>query len=59
MAEVAHYLGVSPNNLKRIHLEGKGPDPLITIGGRRFYTADQMIELRHFLDKDRRPDAKK
>jgi chromosome partitioning protein len=25
MAEVAHYLGVSPNNLKRLHLEGKGP----------------------------------
>ena len=59
MAEVAHYLGVSPNNLKRLHLEGKGPIPLITIGGRRFYTAEQMIELRHFLDKDRRPDAKK
>src|SRR5208283_4988618 len=59
MAEVAHYLGVSPNNLKRLHLEGKGPEPLITSGGRRFYTAEQMIELRHFLDKDRRPDAKK
>ena len=51
MAEVAHYLGVSPNNLKRLHLEGKGPIPLITIGGRRFYTAEQMIELRHFSTK--------
>ena len=27
MAEVAHYLGVSQNNLKRLHLEGKGPMP--------------------------------
>ncbi len=25
MAEVAHYLGVSQNNLKRLHLEGKRP----------------------------------
>ena len=43
MAEVAHYLGVSPNNLKRLHLEGKGPVPQIAAGGRRFYTAEQMI----------------
>lgn len=59
MAEVAHYLGVSPNNLKRLHLEGKGPVPQIAAGGRRFYTAEQMIELRHYLDKNGRSDAKK
>ena len=40
-------------------MKERGRIPLITIGGRRFYTAEQMIELRHFLDKDRRPDAKK
>ncbi|MEO6012384.1 MAG: plasmid partitioning protein RepA [Devosia sp.] len=59
MAEVAHYLGVSPNNLKRLHLEGKGPVPQIAGGGRRFYRAEQMIELRYFLDKNGRSDAKK
>ncbi|BDA87212.1 plasmid partitioning protein RepA (plasmid) [Aureimonas sp. SA4125] len=59
MAEVAHYLGVSPNNLKRLHLEGKGPEPLVVSGGRRFYDAKQMIELRHYLDKNGRSDAKK
>lgn len=59
MSEVAHYLGVSPNNLKRLHLEGKGPEPEIAGGGRRFYTADQMVELRHYLDKNGRSDAKK
>lgn len=58
MSEVAHYLGVSPNNLKRLHLEGKGPVPQIASGGRRFYTAEQMIELRHYLDKNGRSDAK-
>lgn len=59
MAEVAHYLGVTPNNLKRLHLEGKGPEPLIATGGRRFYTAGQMNELRQYLDKNGRSDAKK
>lgn len=59
MAEVAHYLGVSPNNLKRLHLEGKGPEPEIASGGRRFYTAEQMAELRDYLDKNGRSDAKK
>ncbi|ASY61353.1 plasmid partitioning protein RepA [Sinorhizobium sp. CCBAU 05631] len=59
MAEVAHYLGVSPNNLKRLHLEGKGPVPATSSGGRRFYTAEQMLELRHFLDKTGKAEAKK
>lgn len=59
MSEVAHYLGVSPNNLKRLHLEGKGPEPQIASGGRRFYTAEQMIELRDYLDKNGRSDTKK
>jgi chromosome partitioning protein len=59
MAEAAHYLGVSPNNLKRLHLEKKGPDPLVVAGGRRFYSAEQMTELRHYLDKNGRSDSKK
>ncbi len=59
MAEAAHYLGVSPNNLKRLHLEGKGPEPLVVGGGRRFYTAEQMSEIRQYLDKNGRSDAKK
>jgi chromosome partitioning protein len=59
MAEVAHYLGISPNNLKRLHLEGKGPEPLVVAGGRRLYDAAQIIELRHYLDKNGRSDARK
>jgi chromosome partitioning protein len=59
MGEVAHYLGVTPNNLKRLHLETKGPEPITMNGGRRFYTAVQMIELRHYLDKNGRSEAKK
>ncbi len=59
MAEVAHYLGVSPNNLKRLHLEGKGPIPTTSTGGRRLYTGEQMRELRHYLDRTGKSDAKK
>ncbi|QPC88810.1 plasmid partitioning protein RepA (plasmid) [Mesorhizobium sp. NBSH29] len=59
MAEAAHYLGVTPNNLKRLHLESKGPTPQIGGGGRRSYTAQQIVELRHYLDKNGRSDAKK
>lgn len=59
MAEVAHYLGVSPNNLKRLHLEGKGPVPITLAGGRRSYTAEQMLELRYYLDRTGKAEAKK
>lgn len=59
MAEVARYLGISPNNLKRLHLEGKGPVPRIASAGRRFYTAPQILELRTFLDKTGKTEAKK
>ncbi|TJV46249.1 MAG: plasmid partitioning protein RepA [Mesorhizobium sp.] len=59
MAEVAHYLGVSQNNLKRLHLEGKGPLPAQNSSGRRSYTAEQMLELRHFLDRHGRTEVKK
>ncbi len=34
MAEAAYFLGVSPSNLKKLHLEGKGVEPTILTGGR-------------------------
>lgn len=58
MAEVARFLGVSPNNLKRLNLEKKGPSPEIASGGRRFYTAEQIIELRTYLDQTGKRGAK-
>ncbi|WP_029066139.1 plasmid partitioning protein RepA [Labrenzia sp. DG1229] len=58
MAEVARFLGVSPNNLKRLSLEDKGPTPETKTGGRRFYTAEQILELRTYLDRTGKRDAK-
>lgn len=58
-AEVAEYLGVTQNHIKKLHLEGKGPAPEVSGSGRRSYTAAQMMELRHFLDKYGRSDFKR
>lgn len=59
MAEAAYYLGVSTSNLKKLHLEGKGVEPIIHGHGRRSYTAEQVMELRHYLDQNGRADVKK
>ena len=59
MAEAAYFLGVSPSNLKKLHLEGKGVDPIILSGGRRAYTIQQVQELRHWLDQNGRAEVKR
>lgn len=55
MAEVAYFLGVTTSNIKKLHLEGKGPVPETSSSGRRSYTAEQMLELREYLDQHGRP----
>jgi chromosome partitioning protein len=59
LAEVAGFLGVSPSNIKKLHLEGKGPTPTTSKSGRRSYTAEQMLELRLYLDRYGRADYKR
>lgn len=51
LAEVAYYLGVTQSTIKKLHLEGKGPEPTTSASGRRTYSAEQMLELRTYLDK--------
>lgn len=58
LAEVAAFLGVTQSNIKKLHLEGKGPTPETTASGRRTYTAAQMLELRQYLDKHGRSESK-
>ncbi|QEL26979.1 plasmid partitioning protein RepA (plasmid) [Bosea sp. F3-2] len=59
LGEVAYFLGVTPSNVKKLHLEGKGPTPTTTSSGRRTYTAEQMLELRQYLDRHGRSGVKK
>lgn len=51
LSEVAQYIGVTSGYLKNLSLEGKGPLPSVTPSGRRSYTAEQIVQMRHFLDK--------
>lgn len=51
LGEVAHYIGVTSGYLKNLSLDGKGPLPTVTPSGRRSYTAEQMWEMRRYLDK--------
>lgn len=58
LSEVAAFLGVSQSTLKKLHLEGKGPLPQTSSSGRRTYTAEQMWELRQYLDQHGRSESK-
>ncbi|MBV1703681.1 MAG: plasmid partitioning protein RepA [Hyphomicrobiales bacterium] len=58
LAEAAYFLGVSASNIKKLHLEGKGPVPATSPSGRRTYTAQQIAELRDYLDRHGRADFK-
>ncbi len=58
LAEVAYFLGVTQSNIKKLHLEGKGPEPTTSSSGRRSYSAQQMLELRSYLDKHGRSGKK-
>ena len=54
----ADFIGVTQNHVKKLHLDGKGPAPAVSSSGRRSYTAEQMLELRQYLDKHGRSDVK-
>ncbi|SFF21962.1 chromosome partitioning protein [Sulfitobacter brevis] len=59
LAEVAYFLGVTQSNIKKLHLEGKGPEPTTSTSGRRSYSGEQMLELRAYLDKHGRSGKKR
>jgi chromosome partitioning protein len=54
VGEAAKILGVKSGYLRNLSLEGKGPDPVVTASGRRSYTAQQMMDLRRYLDESGR-----
>lgn len=57
IGEVAKLLEVSVSHLRHLSLEGHGPVPVTASGGRRFYSLEQINELRRFL-ADSNPGAK-
>ncbi len=48
--EVAALLGVKDAYLRKLSLEGRGPQPATGPGGRRLYTSDDIRALRQLLE---------
>ena len=48
--EVAQLLGVTDAYLRQLDLEGRGPSPEVRAGGRRHYTPQDILALRHVLE---------
>lgn len=57
--EVAQIVGVSDGYLRQLSLDGLGPSPELSTGGRRSYTLDQVNELRAYLAGSRPKEALK
>ena len=55
--EVAKFVGVSDGYLRQLSLDGLGPVPNLSPGGRRSYSLAQMNELRTFLSQHRPKEA--
>ncbi len=49
--EVADLLGVKDAYLRKLTLDGKGPSPEVRRGGRRYYSPQDIMDLRRFLEK--------
>lgn len=49
--EVADLIGVKDAYLRKLSLDGKGPCPEIRAGGRRYYSPNDIAELRHYLEQ--------
>ncbi|MEM8754554.1 MAG: plasmid partitioning protein RepA, partial [Pseudomonadota bacterium] len=49
--EAAELIGVKDAYLRKLHLDGKGPEPEVRAGGRRYYSPDDIQALRELLEK--------
>jgi chromosome partitioning protein len=54
LSEAAHFLGVTSGHLRNLSLESKGPLPQVTPSGRRSYSAEQLLEMREYLEQNGR-----
>lgn len=48
--EAADLLGISTSFLRKLHFEDRAPEVHTTPGGRRHYSAEDLMDLRHMLD---------
>ncbi|WP_254446779.1 plasmid partitioning protein RepA [Ruegeria sp. HKCCD8929] len=48
--EAAELLGVKDAYLRKLHLDGRGPSPETRAGGRRYYSPEDIQDLRELLE---------
>jgi chromosome partitioning protein len=56
--EAAALVGVDDGYLRRLSLEGKGPQPEVNAAGRRLYSVADIRALREFLDESGKSDRR-
>ncbi len=56
--EVASLLGLDDGYLRKLSLEGKGPQPEFSPAGRRLYTVADIRALRQYLDETGKGDRR-
>ena len=49
--EAAELLGVKDAYLRKLHLDGRGPEPEVRAGGRRYYSPADVQSLRNMLER--------
>lgn len=49
--EAADLLGVKDAYLRKLHLDGRGPEPETRAGGRRYYSSSDLQALREMLEQ--------
>ena len=55
--QAARLLGVRDSYLRRLHLDGDGPEPEVR-NGRRYYSPGHLLELRELLERGARKPGK-
>jgi chromosome partitioning protein len=56
--EAAKLIGVDSGYLRRLSLEGRGPQPDVSRSGRRSYSIDDIQALRAYLDESGKADRR-
>lgn len=56
--EAASLIGVDPGYLRRLSLEGRGPQPDVSQAGRRSYSIEDIQALRVYLDESGKADRR-
>ena len=58
LEKLPRLIGVDPGYLRRLTLEGRGPQPDVSHTGRRSYSIEDIQALRAYLDESGKADRR-